>query len=72
MGKGINKGQSFRRQLKRGNIDKYGNKLNRPFNNSKREKNSLQLENEKFYFNMKKYINYLKNKQSNEQENKSE
>lgn len=66
MGKGKNnRGQSIARQFKKGNIDQYGNKLNRPFNNSKRTKNSLQTEQEKFYFAMKDYINHLKNKEIN-------
>lgn len=68
MGKGKNnKGQSITRKLKKGNMDQFGNKLNRPFNNSKRTKNSLQLEQEKFYFAMKDYINHLK-KLEDEQE----
>ena len=60
MGKGKSKGQSIARQLKRGNIDEFGNKLNRPFNNSKRGKNSFQTEREVFYKGMKDYINHMK------------
>lgn len=70
MGKGRNnKGQSIARKLKKGNIDQFGNKLNRPFNNSKRTKNSLQTENEKFYFAMKDYINHLKSLEHEQEDN---
>ena len=75
MGKGKNnKGQSITRQLKKGNIDIYGNKISRPFNNSKRTYHSEQLQREKFYFAMKDYIKHLKDKEDNieEDENKSE
>ena len=72
MGKGVNnKGQSISRKLKKGNIDEYGNKLNRPFNNSKRSKNSFQTEREIFYFAMKDYIEHL-NKKVDEQEDNME
>jgi len=64
MGKGKNKGQSLSRKLKRGVIDVYGNSLKRPFNNSKRGKNSFQTEREKFYFGMKDYLKHLKNKEN--------
>lgn len=67
MGKGKNKGQSLSRKLKRGNIDQLGNKLSRPFNNSKRTYHSEQLEREVFYKGMKDYINHLKNKEDSEQ-----
>lgn len=63
MGKGKNKGQSLSRKLRRGTIDQFGNSLSRPFNNSKRTKNSVQTEREKFYFGMKDYIEYLKRKE---------
>lgn len=70
MGKGKkNTGQSLSRKLKRGNIDAFGNKLNRPFNNSKRGKNSLQTEQEIFYKGMKDYINNLKNNYEEEFDN---
>jgi hypothetical protein len=65
MGKGKNKGQSINRKLKRGIIDLNGSSLKRPFNNSKRNKNSFQLEREKFYFAMKDYLNHIKNKDDN-------
>jgi len=65
MGKGKNKGQSINRKLKRGVIDLNGSSLKRPFNNSKRNKNSFQLEREKFYFAMKDYLNHIKNKNDN-------
>lgn len=65
MGKGKNKGQSINRKLKRGVIDLNGSSLKRPFNNSKRNKNSFQLEREKFYFGMKDYLNHIKNKDDN-------
>ncbi len=59
MGKGKNKSQSITRKLKRGNIDMHGNVLSRPFNNSKG--NIPERENKKkFYFGMKKYLEYLK------------
>lgn len=60
MGKGKNSGQSIARKLKRGNIDIMGNKLSRPFNNSKRTPNSEQLEREKFYKGMKDYVQHIK------------
>lgn len=60
MGKGKNSGQSLTRKLKRGNIDVMGNKLSRPFNNSKRTHNSEQLEREKFYKGMKDYVEHIK------------
>lgn len=64
MGKGKNsKGQSISRKLKRGTIDIYGNSLKRPFNNSKRGKNSFQTEREKFYFGMKDYLRHVKEKE---------
>jgi hypothetical protein len=60
MGKGKNGGQSLARKLKRGNMDEFGNILKRPFNNSKRGKNSFQIQRETFYKGMKDYISHLK------------
>lgn len=58
---GRNKSQSIARQLKRGNIDELGNKLSRPFNNSKSKSTELQ-DRKKFYFGMKEYLKYLEDK----------
>lgn len=65
MGKGRNKSQSISRQLRRGNIDELGNKLSRPFNNS-RSKSPELLDRKKFYFGMKEYLKYLKDKDDSE------
>lgn len=72
MGKGKNKGQSVSRKLRRGNMDQFGNSLSRPFNNSKRTKNSVQLEREKFYFGMKDYLEHLKRTTKDESEDNTE
>lgn len=72
MGKGKNKGQSIARKLRRGVMDELGNSLRRPFNNSKRNKNSFQTEREKFYFAMKDYLNSIKNKESEQEDNTDE
>lgn len=61
MGKGKNKSQSITRQLKRGNLDELGNKLSRPFNNSKSKSHELS-DRKKFYFGMKEYLKYLQDK----------
>lgn len=59
MGKGKNKSKSITRKLKRGHMDEFGNKLSRPFNNSKG--NSPERDDrKKFYFGMKEYLKYLK------------
>lgn len=55
---GRTRSQSIVRQLKRGNIDELGNKLSRPFNNSKSKSPELH-DRKKFYFGMKEYIKYL-------------
>jgi hypothetical protein len=62
---GRNRSQSIARQLKRGNIDELGNKLSRPFNNSKSKNPELQ-DRKKFYFGMKEYLKYLEEKEENE------
>lgn len=59
MGKGKNKSQSVSRQLKRGNIDELGNKLSRPFNNSKGSSPERD-DRKKFYFGLKQYLTELK------------
>ena len=65
MGKGKNKSQSITRKLKRGVIDELGNKLSRPFNNSKGSSPERD-DRKKFYFGMKEYINYLEYKDEQE------